>query len=354
MMLIYKRYIACLLVASGCILGMIAGFNYRMDPGNIFGGNQMIEECGNWLLDGHDVWVWQNFIDRHLQRYLIQNDSQNYEVLVFGSSRTMPIGRDLFPGMTMRNYSVSGASMEDVIALYFLYERYHAAPRKVVIGMDAWFVARGLSEWKHIASEYVYGKEKLTGGKTDELDDAWGGFEKYVQLISWPYFMASIEKCKKKGGTGEEKGYCLLDAGVSASPNANIIYSDGSREVDETKEANAEEVKKAVFNGGLANLARYDIARCAEMQSLLEYLRNQGIEVVLYFTPYHPVAYSYAAIHYQKTLEAEKYFRTLAPKLGFRTVGAYNPAECGVTAEDFRDAMHLHRKAETRILAGKL
>ncbi len=357
----YKRYVSFTLLLVFCLFGTVSVFTYRMDPGNIFENDQLVKDCGNWLIEGHDVAVTQNFIDRQLQKYLIMHDDKEYDVLVFGSSRTMPIGEELFPGNSMRNYSVSAATLEDAIALYFLYERYHQQPKKVVFGIDAWFFARGYEGWKELLADYAYGKARLAGGemKTNpNFETTYLWFEKYTQLVSWPYFMTSVKKCKQLLQSGEKKGYYIVEDRATFPENVSYMHSDGSRisadDILVTDEEASVAARRFVSNSEMATLGRYDELRKMELQSFLSYLRSQDVDVVLYFTPYHPIAYSYVEQKYPKILEAERFFQELASDYHFSVVGAYNPQICGLSEKDFRDGIHLRREAVNRILGGKL
>lgn len=351
-----KQYITRILSWFFCLLCMVAFFNYRMDPGNIFGNNRLIEDCGNWLLAGHDVAIMENFDERLLQKYLIEHDSESYDVLVFGSSRSMGIGQDLFPGFTMKNYSVSGASLEDDIALYFLYERLHGKPRKIVICADAWLLNQhnGQTRWKSIAEEYSYGIEKMTG---TALRIEGIGFDKYFQLISWPYFRESINKAKKFLG---DSGYRLADERGEVPLNAGIICPDGSHIPSAKEQAkDAEPEARKYIAGNVYSLERYDALDedlRTKLQEFLSYLNGEGVIVELFLTPYHPLVYTYFARteKYMRVLEAEEYFRKLAIDKRFSIVGSYDPKQCGLSSVDFTDGMHLRRESVYRILRGAL
>ncbi len=352
----YKRYVIWSLAITFCLLGAVAIFNYAIDPGNIFGKDRMLKCCGDWLLDGHAVAVTQNFDERLLQKYLIENDDHSYDVITLGSSRSMGIGQELFPKQSFHNYSVSGASLRDDVALYFLYERWHGAPKKVIIGVDAWLLNRNHHEsrWRSIADAYTYGKARISHDKsnTGELF-----LEKYSQLISWPYFMASVEKIKKDRATGGERGYCIAADIMSIPANAAVVLPDGAHiesEKERTKDADA--AARQYITKRIDALENYDDGEKTELQEFLSYLKAQNVEIVLFLTPYHPIAYSYMEHtgRYEKALETEKVVKKLAAENDITVAGSYDPAQCGVSGTDFIDEMHLHRESLRRILKGKL
>ena len=350
-----KRYVACMLGLVACVLGLVAVFNYAVDPGNIFGKNPMIKTCGEWLLDGHDVAVTQNFDDRLFQKYLIEHDARAYEVVVLGSSRSMGIGKESFSGASLKNYGVSGASLEDDIALYYLYEQFHGKPKRIVICADSWLLNRNNNKirWRTLAEEYVMGCSKLLGQTvyTDVVDA-----ERYKQLVSWSYFMEGVKQARETLGDG----YCLADDKAAIPSNADIICPDGSH-IPSVKEQGNDAAAEArrYISGRVYGLEEFDVLDDdfqTQMKAFLGYLRLHEIEVVLFLPPYHPIVYSHFLENekYQRVMDTERYFRECAVEYQCSVVGAYDPKKCGVSNDDFLDGMHLRREAMHRMLHEKL
>ncbi len=350
-----NRYVSFLLGLAACVLGAVAVFNYAADPGNIFGKNPMIKACAEWLLDGHDVAVTQNFDDRLFQKYMIEHDARAYEVVVLGSSRSMGIGKDLFSEASLKNYSVSAASLEDDIALYFLYEQFHGTPQRVVICADAWLLNRNnkKTRWRTLAEEYMMGCSKLLGQTvyTEVVD-----VERYKQLFSWAYFTEGVKQARESFGGG----YCLADDKTAIPFNADIICPDGSHIPSAKEQANNAAVEARTYiSGRVYGLEEFDVLDDefqTQMKGFLSYLRRHGIEVVLYLPPYHPIVYSHflETGKYQRVIDTERYFRECALEYRCSVMGSYDPMKCGVSNEDFLDGMHLRREAMYRMLHEKL
>ena len=354
----HRRYVGWVISGTIGLLIAVACFNYKIDPANIF-RNVFVETCGNWLLEGHNVAVTQNYDERLLQKYLIEHDSKRYDVLVLGSSRTMDIGSSLFPNYTFKNYSVSGASIEDDIALYFLYERMHGVPKKVLIGADAWLlnVNNGQERWKSVANEYEYGKNyMLESNKFFFTIDV----EKCMQLISWPYLNESIKKAKKDEVRNIDRGYCLADESATVATNAEIICPDGMHIHSADMQAkDAELLAMKYIAGNVYSLEKYDEINAelqAQVKMFISYLKSAKVEIVIYLTPYHPVVYSYLIQNeqYRNVMEAETFFREAAIEFGLKIAGSYNPERCGLSNEDFLDGMHMRQKAVAKLLQEKI
>ncbi|WP_320971640.1 hypothetical protein [Enterocloster bolteae] len=68
----------------------------------------------------------------------------------------------------------------------------------------------------------------------------------------------------------------------------------------------------------------------AEFENLVNYFVSEGIEVIFYLPPYHPIVYDYINKHekYREVLLAEKYFKDFAIDNSIELYGSYDPACC--------------------------
>ncbi|MBL0209054.1 MAG: hypothetical protein IPP84_14250 [Propionivibrio sp.] len=122
------------------------------------------------------------------QKYRLQLEAtQSKEFLVIGSSRSMQIGADVMQASVL-NLSVSGASIEDYVAILDLARNLPA--KTIILGVDPWVfnTNSGQSGWKSLAIEYFQGFDRLTKGRQNaslsqqiEDDNAW---RKLVQIFN--------------------------------------------------------------------------------------------------------------------------------------------------------------------------
>ena len=165
---------------------------------------------------------------------------------------------------------------------------------------------------------------------------------------------------KKEGLKSIERGYCLADDKTEIAANAGMICPDGTHIPSaEARAKDAEPLARKYISGNVYSLGKYeelDVALQTEIKAFISYLQAQGIEVVLYLTPYHPLVYSYLrdSEKYKIVLDAEKYFREVAAEYELTIVGSYDPERCGLSNEDFLDGMHMRREPVERILRGKM
>src|SRR3989338_6442097 len=138
------------------ILLVMTGFNYFMDPAGLFRGNDYYEGLAGILLKGNNISNLVNYDDRLLQKYLIEGLPEKKGIVLLGSSRVMQISSDFFPGHTFMNHGVAGASLEDDMAIYWLYRKQGLLPSTVIIGLDPWLLNKnsGQLRFESILREY--------------------------------------------------------------------------------------------------------------------------------------------------------------------------------------------------------
>jgi hypothetical protein len=145
-----KAIIYCLFMLS-----LIFSVNIIVDPANIIHGIEL--KIAKYISEGYNVTNIQDIDERKLQKLIIQNLQYSPSIVILGSSRIMEIGKEYY-GDDCFNNGVSGASIEDLVAIYQLYiENGHANfIKKIVIGIDPWLFNRnnGQRRWESLSNEY--------------------------------------------------------------------------------------------------------------------------------------------------------------------------------------------------------
>jgi len=82
------------------------------------------------------------------------------------------------------------------------------------------------------------------------------------------------------------------------------------------------------------------------LAALIDYLKDQGVEVILYLPPYSPMLYDYIESEpdFQIALEVEREMRKFASGKQIALYGSYDPAGSGLEMTDLYDVYHV--KAE--------
>ena len=78
--------------------------------------------------------------DRLLQKYFISKMKKCPNTIVLGSSRVRFINGSMVQDSTLINNGVSSASLEDLVAIYSLYENKGCEIKKIIIGVDPWIL----------------------------------------------------------------------------------------------------------------------------------------------------------------------------------------------------------------------
>lgn len=333
------------------ILFLIASINFIVDPANIF-HKSVVDRAVNILIEGHNVEGLFDYDERELQIKYISAYKKSPDVIALGSSRVLQISQDMVKGSFLNN-GVSGAGVYDYIGIAGIYKSCDIVPGKIIIGLDPWILNKknGDTRYKTL-NQYI---QFFQGEETEPASYRNGGrFQNILQLFSPSYFQTSV--CVRKGkeqinATNEKRGERIIKC------------TDGSVEYSrQTREMSREEVNAAALDyisGKIYQIEDYnslDDDLKAEFEDLVSYFVNEGIEVIFYLPPYHPIVYKYINKHekYREVLLAEKYFKDFAIDNSIELYGSYDPACCDCNEEDFFDGMHLKRSGLNKIFPNDL
>lgn len=337
---------------------IVVGTNAWVDPARICGPYEQERKWAQMLLQGRDISISANLEDRILKRYYIAGLTEKKETLVFGSSRSMEIGRELFGGVSLFNNSVFNSSMEDFLAIYGSYRRRELIPRRIVLGLDPWLLnaRNNLRRWKCWGDEYEgmlrqlapAGNAEARGNLRVKLRDL--PLENYFTLATPSYFQASLEMLLQQlTGETQSKEAGMRSDGVWIYPEE--FSSAGIEEVRRRAEEYLER-KPLSSLGGFTALSDPLKSRFARWVDLLF---KDNVEVIFFLPPYHPLVYQtmMKSTEYKIIAEVENYFRHLAEAKGIRVVGSYDPVRCGLGEADFYDEAHAKFEAVQRLFQRK-
>ena len=104
-----------------------------------------------------------------------------------------------------------------------------------------------------------------------------------------------------------------------------------------------EKIAKSYAQGSVYSLERYEeISNIEIFEKLITYLKNNGVNVYFYLTPYHPTTYDILISQekYKIINEVEIYVKEFAKQNNIKVVGSYNPHLLNLKNEHFFDGMH--------------
>jgi hypothetical protein len=344
-----KKLIKRTLFVLTPVLLFVVAVNYFGDAANLFSDSYEKTIAEN-LLSGKNVTNVYNYNERLLQKQLINGSPVCPEVLVIGSSRAMLINSDYFAPRTFFNNSVSGASIEDLLAIFRMVEQKKCVPEKVILCLDPWTLncKSGQTRWATLSDEYYSMFNTITGSKK-EVKEA-GESSKYIQLVSPSYFKGSLKNLFSSTKPVITK---------SKVNNAPTRLTDGSISYDlKYRSASVAEVQKRAMeymNNGIYGIEDFNQLSPEIMMTLekfITYLKTKNIEVLLFLAPYHPKVYEYIAKtgKYAQVIKSEKYFIELSKKCNVNLIGSFDPEILNLDDSYFYDGMHCKESAIEKIL----
>lgn len=342
-----RRFIYKSLIISLPILFLLIIVNYFGDGARIF-DSEYEKEMADILFNGSFVTNISNYDERVFQKELINRMNNAPEILVLGSSRTMLINSAYFPNQTFFNNSVSGASIEDIIALFQIYKVRNILPKKIIIGIDPWLLNEnnGQSRWKSLEYFYnIYNKQNDSQITTSSL-------HKYGELFSMSYFQASIKGIPKLffGTTRPIPTQEKFNATNTKLSDGSLVYSADYRNA--TQNIINSKID-GYINGNIYSIENFESISddiWFEFQEFISTLKKENITVEFFLCPYAPKVYEKVSISYPNVEKSENLIVGFAKANGIKVYGSFDPYGLGFDETYFYDGMHCKEKGIEEIL----
>jgi len=293
--------------------------------------------------------------DRLLQRQFISKMKKCPNTIVLGSSRVRFINGNMVQDSSLINSGVSSASLEDLVAIYSLYEKKGCKIKNIVIGVDPWILNdnNDLNGWRTLQSEYylrcnnLFNEPKPTYPYLKPTP-----LRNLKAILSYKYFTSSIQYLKKN----IEKGYSVsnkkLNEGLTILPDGTFIYSQKIRNsTQEFIDMKAKRMAETDEGNSLSNYSKLSERYTAIFTKFIEHIQSKNIKITFYFPPFHPIVYHTIETKdkYKIALKAESYFKNFAATHHITTIGDYDPKAIKLTSKDFADGVHLFENGVKKI-----
>ncbi len=349
-----KKWLKGFLTIFVLLLGATALFNFHADSAGVFRPNRGLKGVALQLISGKMVAGYLGRNDeRELERLIVENYPERRDTIAIGSSRSMELRKRYVRGsVDFFNHSVSGAKIEDFIAIIGLYKRKGALPRRVIFGIDPWIFNRnsrlGGDFWRvletyytDIVAEFPKGArgEGVVKSVTEQKSDA---ASKYEQLISLEYTLQNWEFLKKGKKLFVTDTVDVDD--IVREPDGSVHFPYNLRFAT-MAEIGGRGLPPIIY-GNFEALSGTEL-----FENLLRYLTSRGAGVVLLLPPLHPDVYKTCLNDpgYGITIKVEEYLRQLARDNGYTVVGSFDPGKYGFRAQDFADEIHGHESVMKKI-----
>ncbi len=341
-----RLYISLALLLPIVIL--LAATNMIVDPANLYHPGYERSVVAH-LLKGKNVSNVSNYDERILQKLFINGIDFKPDVVAIGSSRVMLINKEEFPGIKFCNNGVSGATVEDVYAIFHLYEKADKLPKKVILGLDPWFLNQnnGQFRWKSLARTYTEAANLVKGTSSINLDMDFN-YSKLTEFLSLPYFQSSIDFLKERKNKKIIPTDSAINTEFTRKVDGGIVYAKKMR--DKTPDQVDVKAKSYITGDNVYSMSKFDhisMENLEAIEKLIEYMKKKNIEVILFLPPYHPIVYDFVSKNENKYkfIEIENLYRGLAAKNSLKIVGSYDPGKYGLDHSYFYDGMHFKESA---------
>ena len=321
--------------------------NFTIDPANLF-SSVYEDKIATALISGNNITNIDNYDERKLQKNIIGKLHACPQTIVLGSSRTMLINSDNCNTSSFFNSSVSGASIEDILSIYQMYENKNFLPKKIILAIDPWLLNEnsGQERWKSIASEYNDFLKSIDE-ETEEISD-----DKYYQLISPSYFQSAV-KILITGKKMPKVTKIRLNKYLTKLKDGSITYDAKYRNVGDKEILNKVDnfIEGKIYS--IEGFNQLSLKHKLLLNELIKKMEDNNTEIVFFLTPYHPKAYEFIAkqIKYRNVFESEDYFKKIAKQKNIKVIGSYNPFNVDLNASDFYDGMHCNEKGINLLLS---
>ena len=334
-----KLWIAIAFFLTLIIFIIVGTFNYKIDSLGLFKDN-IYDRIAKDLSNGKIISGLSNFDERIFRKKQIEHLKNDVEYVAIGSSRIMQLRKNMFlkDGISdFQNYSVSGASIEDYLALLQIHiNKFGRLPKNVIFGLDAWIFNKNNGQTRYLSlnDEYLQFRKKLNTKK-----------EFNQKIKSNFFYLLSIEYAKEnKASKNKELKYYTTNTieidDALRMPDGTIYYPYKNRFPDFNE---VENIAKTYAKGNVYSLERYEeISNIEIFEKLITYLKNNGVNLYFYLTPYHPTTYDILISQekYKIINEVEIYVKEFAKQNNIKVVGSYNPHLLNLKNEHFFDGMH--------------
>lgn len=311
-------------------------------------------------LQGKNVTNISEYDERLVRKYYFKGLTEKKNLLVIGSSRLLTIRAEHFPYLSFYNSSVGNSSLEDLIAIYWMYRQKNFGPTKIIIGTDPWLLNKnsGHNGYKSIISDWQEAAQYLSIPQSEKIETAKYVPEKYTQLASVSYFQSSFNKLIKILQNKDEiKEFSLTE---KQTANTSVMLSDGSVNFSSRlRSASNNDVREMAIvyaqNNpvyGLGNFNELDATLKEDFEKFVNLMIADGNEIIFYLPPYHPMTFNLLteSDKYRIILEVEEYFKKVAEDKKIKVVGSYNSKQLNIDEIEFYDAMHTKENAVEKIL----
>lgn len=354
-----KRFLLYLSIVFIPICIGVPIVNYILDPGHIY-SIQYIDDVVEGAKKGLNVTNVSNMNERLYKKKLVEiNKGKSFDYVIMGSSRLLTLSEDPFGGAKVLNLAVSGAKIEDMIALFQICRENDIHFDNIIIGTDPTLFNDSYmdSRWYSIA-EYYYtfvnnsiadNTDMMLSGNNLQLMKQWMLIE---NLYSFTYFQTALKSIPNyiEGNQNVEYVKTYINEGGTKRPDGSIYYAKKYREKPQKEIDNT---VKTFSHQAYLNFYHSSIKQEQMFASMIEAMQKENKDSRIFFfcSPFHPSFYNkYKDV--EGFREAMLYIYNYGKTNGITIVGSFNPDDVDFKNSDFYDAVHVRKESIDKLIKG--
>jgi hypothetical protein len=336
-----KRYTVAFLLATVAGMASVWFANQAYAP-EMYGTGGMVPAAEAHAANMNYAVFDLNLNIRALREEQLKRMTKTPDVIILGASHWQEAHKDLVKGQEFFNAHIHRDYWEDPLGMVELLVRYNRLPKKLIISIrDNQFKPVGARKdflWEPGIPAYRVMADRLGLEKESYLDTL--PYNRGRALLSLPMLFENLTrwvKAPERPVASKSKHFETLDALL---PDGSIVWSTKHMQVF-TKE------RTLVESDAFANKRRndpplVDPKGVEAFDTLLSFLKAQGVSVYLVNPPFNPIFYDkMQGTPYAEGLQRiEALTQKFAKDHDLPQFGGFNPHKLGCTSDMFIDAEH--------------
>ncbi len=355
-----KRFLTTIIAVALSLCLLLFVVNIAVDSANLLRSDRITSDIFEINSAGKNAIVPNNYNDRDLAYNNIKMLEQPVDTAVLGSSRGIQISSQML-GLSdseLQNSCVTGAVLEDVVSLWQAYLDTGNIPNNVILVTDIWFFdQRKIDERFLLTYENEY-KTFIEQNVETEISLSQPNYLANLQpLLTIPYFQENM-KTVFDGSFLTNKVYQTENY---SEPDNSVIHPDGSYSyplnyVNASKSEIDERIRIGLptISSEVGGYEKLDEQKVLIFEQLIKSMTQNGVQVVLYLSPYHPSLveeFNSNTLTYQMFFKTEEYLKELEQE-GVSVVGSFDNKNVGLFEQDFLDPLHITEQATAEMVEG--
>ena len=309
-------------------------------------------EIGNALAHGKHVTMFDlNFNIREVRDAQIARMPVRPDVVILGASHWQEADASLLPHRNYYNAHVHRDYYEDMLGVTEMFHRHGKLPRQMIISIRDNLFTDVADRKDHLWLPGAPYARAMSQKLAIEPLSIWETLpvQRWRELLSLPMFYGNLSRwylAAEKPDVSDKRQFNGLD---TLLPDGSIVWS--KQHLQFYSRERTERLSKSFAEQNRNAPPKLDAKGIAAIDKLLAFLKKNNVEVYLAHPPFNPDYFDRIrnAPYMDGLRKVEQLTADLAKKYGWQTIGGFDPAKVGCTAEMFIDAEHSNATCLRRI-----